>query len=83
MDRLSLVLILATGPVIAGGLIITLVSVGLYGWTYLLPAGIIGWLLAWPAGYVISRRIKRQDPNFDDTKAADHGVLPDPSAPEA
>lgn len=83
MDRLSLVLILATGPVIAGGLIITLMSFGLYGWAYLLPAGIIGWLLAWPAGYVISRRIKRQDPNFDHTKGPNNGVLPDPSAPEA
>jgi hypothetical protein len=83
MDRLSLVLILATGPVIAGGLIITLMSFGLYGWAYLLPAGIIGWLLAWPAGYVISRRIKRQDPNFDHTKGSYNGVLPDPSAPEA
>ncbi len=83
MDRLSLVLILATGPVLAGSLIIILMSFGLYGWAYLLPAGIIGWLLSWPAGYVISRRIKRQDPNFDHTRDGGDGFLPDPSAPEA
>lgn len=83
MDRLSLVLILATGPVIAGSFIIILMSFGLYGWVYLLPAGVVGWLLGWPAGYVISRRIKRQDPNFDHTKGSNDGLLPDPSAPEA
>ena len=83
MDRLSLVLILATGPVIAGGFIIILTSFGLYGWVYLLPAGVVGWLLGWPAGYVISRRIKRQDPNFDHKKGSDDGILPDPSGPEA
>lgn len=83
MDRLSYVLILATGPVLAGGLIIAVMSLGLYGWVYILPAGIIGWLLAWPAGYLISRRIKRQDPEFDHTKETGDGLLPDPSAPEA
>lgn len=83
MDRLSLVLVLATGPVLAGGFIITVTSFGLYGWVYLLPAGVIGWLLSWPVGYVISRRIKRQDPNFDHTNRGSEGVLPDPSAPEA
>lgn len=83
MDRLSLFLILATGPVIAGGFIIILMSFGLYGWVYLLPAGVIGWLLGWPAGYAISRRIKRQDPNFDHKKGSDDGILPDPSAPES
>ena len=83
MDRLSLFLILATGPVIAGGFIIILMSFGLYGWVYLLPAGVIGWLLGWPAGYAISRRIKRQDPNFDHKKGVNDGILPDPSAPES
>ena len=83
MDRLSLFLILATGPVIAGGFIIILMSFGLYGWVYLLPAGVIGWLLGWPAGYAISRRIKRKDPNFDHKKGANDGILPDPSAPES
>lgn len=82
MDRLSLYLILATGPVLAGGFVTILMSFGIYSWVYVLPAGIIGWLLGWPAGYVISRWIKREDPNFDHTKGAEGGILPDPSAPE-
>ena len=83
MDRLSYLLILATGPVLAGGFIIAVTSLGLYGWTYILSAGGLGWLLAWPAGYLISRRIKRQDPNFDHKKGSNDGILPDPSAPES
>ena len=82
MDRLSLILTLATGPVLTGVFVITALTLGLYGWAYIGPVAALGWLLSWPAAYLISRRIKRADPAFDHTHARHTGLIPDPAAPE-
>ena len=80
MDRLSLYLILATGPVTVGGLVITVLAFGYYTWPAIAGAAALGLLAAWPLAYLISRRVKRRDPNFDHTHSG--GLVPDPSGPE-
>lgn len=82
MDRLSLYLTLATGPVTTGVLVIAGMSMGYYGWPVIGIAAATGFVLAWPAAYLVSRRIKRQDPDFDHTKEDRTGLVPDPRAPE-
>jgi hypothetical protein len=64
MDRLSIVLTLVTGSVLVGGLVIGVLAFGLYNWQSIAIAVAVGLLLTWPAAYVISRRIKRQDPGW-------------------
>lgn len=81
MDRLSLVLMLATGPTLTGGSIITVLSLGWYGWLSIATAAAIGLALTYPAAYVISRWIKREDPDFDHTRN-NGGLVPDPTGPE-
>lgn len=80
MDRLSLYLTLATGPVTVGGLVITVLALGYYTWPAIGGAAAVGALAAWPLAYLISRRVKRKDPNFDHTREG--GLVPDPSQPE-
>ena len=82
MDRLSLYLTLATGPVTTGVLVIAAMSMGYYGWPVIGTMAAIGFLLAWPTAYLVSRRLKRKDPDFDHTREDDTGVIPDPKAPE-
>jgi hypothetical protein len=82
MDRLSLFLTLATGAVTTGSLVILTLSLGYYGWGPIGAAAATGALLAWPAAYLVSRRIKRNDPDFDHRRKDAHGPLPDPRAPE-
>lgn len=82
MDRLSLFLTLATGPVTTGVFVITVMSLGFYSWPAIGGAAAAGWLTAWPAAYLVSRWIKRDDPEFDHTHASDQAPLPDPKAPE-
>lgn len=82
MDRLSLILTLATGPVTTGVFVITVMSLGFYSWPAIGGAAALGFLTAWPAAYFISRAIKRDDPKFDHTRAHDKGAIPDPTAPE-
>ncbi len=83
MDRLSIVLTLAVGPVLTGGMMIVVLSLGWYSWAAIAGAAALGTLLTWPASYVISRRIKQQDPNWDETKIAKvQNVIPDTSARE-
>ena len=43
-------------------------------------AAAVGALAAWPLAYLISRRVKRKDPNFDHTREG--SLIPDPSKPE-
>lgn len=83
MDRLSIFLTLAVGAMVTGGLVTIVLSFGWYSWPAIGVAAVIGILLTWPISYVISRRIKRQDPNWDAQKV-DHvdGVVPNPKAPE-
>jgi len=80
MDRLSLYLTLATGPIAVGGLVIAVLSLGYYSWPAIGGAAALGALAAWPLAYVISRRVKRHDPNFDHTREG--GLVPRPSQPE-
>ena len=83
MDRLSIVLTLAVGAMAAGGLVTVVLALGLYSWPAIGGAALFGFLLTWPLSYAISRRIKRQDPDWDATKAARVAtVIPDPAASE-
>lgn len=83
MDRLSIFLTLAVGAMVTGGLVTAVLSMGWYSWPAIGGAAVLGLLLTWPASYAISRRIKRQDPDWD-AKRIDkvEGVIPDPTAPE-
>ena len=83
MDRLSIFLTVIVGAMITGGLVTVVLSLGWYSWAAIGGAAALGVVLTWPASYAISRRIKRQDPNWDATKVDRvQGVIPDPSAPE-
>jgi hypothetical protein len=83
MDRLSIYLTLIIGPILTGGLIIAVMSFGWYSWLAIGAAAALGVALTWPTSYAISRRIKRQDPDWDATKVDRvEGVIPDPAAPE-
>ena len=83
MDRLSIFLTLIVGAMVTGGLVVLVLSLGWYSWPAIGGAAVHGVALTWPASYVISRRIKRQDPNWDATKVDRvEGVIPDPSAAE-
>lgn len=82
MDRLSILLTLMTGAVLTGGLIIAVFSLGYYGWVPILGAVFLGYVLSWPAAYLISRRIKRLDPGWDERRREGSGAVPKPGAPE-
>lgn len=83
MDRLSMYLTFATGPVLVGGLVILVFSLGLYDWPWIIGAAVIGTVLTWPVAYWISRMIKRQDPDWDETKVDEvDGVVPNPKREE-
>lgn len=83
MDRLSIFLTITVGSVVTGTLIIIVMSLGWYSWLAIGGAAVIGTLLTWPASYVISRRIKRQDPDWDETKVDKvKDLIPDSSAQE-
>jgi hypothetical protein len=64
MDRLSIFLTFMTGSVLVGGLVIVVLALGLYNWPAIAVAVAIGLFLTWPAAYVISRWIKRDDPDW-------------------
>lgn len=81
MDRLSILITLMTGSVLTGGLVIAFFTLGWYTWQAIAVSAIIGFLLAWPTAYLISRRIKRKDPDFDHTRGKSH-TIPDPNARE-
>jgi len=83
MDRLSIILTLIVGATVTGVLVIAVMSVGWYSWLAIGGAAAVGFLLSWPASYFVSRRIKRQDPNWDETRVDKvEGVVPDPSKKE-
>lgn len=83
MDRLSILLTLMTGAVLTGALVVAAFSFGWYAWPAILGAAAVGFALAWPAGYAISRRIKRKDKGWDETRVArTDSVVPTPGAPE-
>lgn len=53
-----------TGSVLVGGLVIVVLSLGYYNWTHIAVAVAVGLFLTWPVAYLISRRIKREDPDW-------------------
>lgn len=83
MDRLSIYLTLIVGAMVTGGLVTLVLSLGWYSWAAIGSAAALGVILTWPASYVISRRIKRLDPDWDASKVDRvPSVVPDPAAPE-
>lgn len=82
MDRLSILITLFTGAVVTGALVIAAFTFGYYGWAPILGAVAIGWILAWPLAYLISRKIKREDPDFDHRQKTETKIIPDPDARE-
>jgi predicted PurR-regulated permease PerM len=82
MDRPSIVLTLMTGAVLTGSLTIAVFTFGYYGWPTIIAAAIVGFLASWPVAYLVSRRIKRDDPGWDSRKARTAGPVPNPGAPE-
>jgi len=83
MDRLSIFLSIMTGSVLTGGLVTAALSMGYFSWTVILIATVIGFILAWPAGYLVSRRIKRDDPSWPEGRVKDvESPIPNPNAPE-
>ncbi|MBR2574830.1 MAG: hypothetical protein IKE14_10925 [Loktanella sp.] len=83
MDRLSIYLTFMVGSVTTGGLVVAVMTLGWYSWLAIGVAAAIGFVIAWPISYAISRRIKRQDKGWDETRVDDvEGVIPDPAARE-
>ncbi|WP_101067647.1 hypothetical protein [Roseovarius salinarum] len=83
MDRLTYVLTLsATAPALMGGLVIVVLALGFYSWQVILAAALAGLVLSWPAGYLVSRKVKRDDPEFDHRKGGPSAVVPDADARE-
>lgn len=82
MDRLSIQLTLMTGAVLTGGFVIALFSLGLYAWLPILGAVALGFALSWPTAYLISRSIKRDDPNWDETRKDRTDAVPRLNEPE-
>ena len=81
MDRLSIVISMLTGAAITGVLTVIAFTMGYYNWYAIGGAAIIGFVLAWPTAYLVSRRIKENDPSWDADKVKDTGLAPKPSAP--
>lgn len=82
MDRLSFFLTLMTGAVLVGGLVIIVLALGWYNWIAIGVAGVIGFVLSWPVAYLISRKMKRADPDWDETRAKKTDAVPRPDEPE-
>jgi len=83
MDRLSLILSLTVGAMLTGGFAITLFNFDLYAWGPIAGAALAGFALSWPVSYLISRRIKRQDSQWDHRKIKEvDSYVPDPKAQE-
>lgn len=82
MDRLSFFLTLMTGAVLVGGLVIIVLALGWYNWVAIGVAAVIGFVLSWPVAYLISRMMKRADPDWDETRAKKTDAVPRPGEPE-
>jgi hypothetical protein len=83
MDRLAILLTMLTGAMITGTLVVVFFSMGYYGWGPVILSVVIGMVGAWPAAWGISRRIKWQDPGWDETRVEKApSSIPRPGAPE-
>lgn len=64
MDRLSIILSLLSGAFVTGAIATAAFSLGYYSWWWVALSAIFGFAMAWPTGFLISRMIKKQDPNW-------------------
>lgn len=76
MDRLSLFIAMMMWSVISGAIIILFMSLGYVGWIAFALAVVLGFAVGIPAAKMISARIKRQDPDWDEKRNR-----PDPTTP--
>lgn len=84
MDRLKYVIYVSGFfPLLAGGLVTLVLALGFYSVEVILLAAGVGVVLAFPASYFVSRKIKREDPNFDHSDPPQHWLMPDANAKEA
>ena len=79
MFRLRYVSALMTNSVIVGSLIILVLSLGWVGWVPIFGAIVIGFLISWPLAVLVARRIKHNDPGWNE--AADRPVRHHAAAP--
>jgi len=83
VDRLSIYLTLIVGSLITGTLVTAVLVMGWYSWPAIGGAALVGFAVTWPLSYLFSRRIKRNDPHWDETRIDTvEGVIPDNSARE-
>ncbi len=83
MDRLALYLSLLSWTSISGVLIIALLSFGIYNFWWIVGAAVVALLLAWPSAFIVSRRIKAGDPEWNTRgNRKNAGLFPKPGAPE-
>lgn len=68
MFRLRHVVVLMTNAVITGGLLIFVFAMGWYGWAPVIGAAILGFALSWPAARLVARKIKRDDPAWNEDR---------------
>ncbi|MCB1365681.1 MAG: hypothetical protein KDK02_16310 [Rhodobacteraceae bacterium] len=65
MHRLRVYLAVLSGACIAGAALIAAFALGYYDWIAIALSGALGVVLAWPSGIWLARRIKRDDPAWD------------------
>ena len=83
MDRLSIFLTLIVGSVVTGALVIAVLSMDRFSWPAIGAAAVSGVLLSWPLSFLVFRRFKRQDPQWDEASIDRvEGIIPNPAAPE-
>ena len=68
MDRLSLFIAMITWTLVSGVLIVLFMSLGYVGWLQFGFAVFVGFGLGLPLAKIISARIKRQDPDWDEKR---------------
>ncbi|QDY68528.1 hypothetical protein [Qingshengfaniella alkalisoli] len=83
MDRLSLYITMMTSTVLTLTFVLVVLLLGWTGYVTVFGAIVLGLVLAYPISFLISRRIKRHDPHWDERKIekADNPVF-DPGTPE-
>lgn len=68
MDRLSLLIAMMTWTLVSGVIIVLFMSLDYVGWMQFGIAVGLGFALGLPLAKVISARIKRQDPDWDEKR---------------
>lgn len=68
MSRLSIFISLLGWTLVSGVVIIISFSLGYYGWRAIALCVGLGFVLGIPASIFVARRIKHEDPAWDDTR---------------